>query len=273
MIRDLQYPEDARRVIDSLHKGLQYDAAIAVLGLAASNLPLDGTTPDFSTGIRYGGYEEDKAVRRDAPGLLSQFSLISMVARVERHAQLLLLQRRVLEELGVSGNKMRPDAMWNILRRVHQEVRRGPAKLCSELIVENPSTELSSRMEWLDGIVRVRNCLAHRLGKVQIEDVKPVGKSIEETKDDDTLKAVWLRLKVSINGEEIESFPHKGGGNVQGRFEEYEREWRIGDQIRITPTECQAIGMSLSFLGNQLLADFVTEMNSFLHISSSTKTP
>lgn len=264
MIRDLQYPEDARRVVEALHTGLRYDAAIAVLGIASSKLPLDGTTPDFSTGIRYGGHEEDKAVRRDAPGLLSRFSLISMVARFEWHAQLLLLQRRVLEELGASGNKMRPGAMWKILRRVHQEARGSPTKLCSELVVEKPSTELSSRMEWLDGIVRVRNCLLHRCGKVHIQDVKSLDKPIEETKDDDTLKAVWLRLKVSINGEEIESFPHEGGGDVQGRFEEYEREWRIGDLIRITPTECQAIGMSLSFLGNQVLADFVTEMNRFL---------
>lgn len=264
MIRDLQYPEDARRVIDSLHKGLQYDAAIAVLGLASSNLTLDSTMPDFSTGIRYGGHEEDKAVRRDAPELLSRFSVISMVARVERHAQLLLLQRRVLEELGTSSKKMRSDALWQILRRVHRESRSGPVKLCSELVVQKPSTELSDRMKWLDGIVRVRNCLAHRLGQVQIEDVKPVGKSIEETKDSDSLNVVWLRLKASINGKEIKSFPHKGGGNLQCHFEEYERKWKIGDQIDITPPECQAIGLSLALLGTQLLADFESEMNNFL---------
>ena len=100
MNRNLIYPEDARKVIDALHKGLRYDATVAILGLAAAKSPLAGDTPDFSVGIRYGGIAEDRAVRRDAPGLLSRFSLISMVSRLERHAQLLLLQRRWIEYLG-----------------------------------------------------------------------------------------------------------------------------------------------------------------------------
>lgn len=111
MIRDLIYPDDARKVVDSLHSGLRYDAAVAVLGNTCSETPLKGNGPDFSTGIRYGGIEEDQAVRRDAKGLLSRFSLISMVSRFEAHAQLLLLQRRVLEELGRSGRKMVPERM------------------------------------------------------------------------------------------------------------------------------------------------------------------
>jgi len=267
MIRDLQYPEDARRTIDSLLSSLEYDAALAVLGVSVGKLTLEGDgIPDFSTEIRLGGHVEDQAVRRDAPGLLARFSLISMVAHVERHVQLLLLQRRVLEEIQTTGNKMKPEAMWTILQRVHSESRGGPVKLCSELTVENPSKELASRMKWLGGIVRVRNCLAHRLGKVEVEDVKPPGKSLKETKDTDTLKVVWLRPKPTIDGKEIESFPHKGGGYFQCGFVEYEREWRIGDQIEITSMECQAIGISLSLLSVQLLADFEAEMNSLLNL-------
>jgi hypothetical protein len=261
MIPDLQYPEDARRVIDFLHKGLQYDAAIAVLGLGRNQL---GELPDLSTGIKYGNREADEAVRRDAPGLLSRFSLISMVSRIERHAQLLLLQRRVIEELGTTGEKMRPEAMWKILRRVHTEARGGPVKLCSELVVTKPSSALIERMAWLEGIIKVRNCLAHRLGQVSLEDVKPSGVPLEATKDTDTLKVVWLRLKTFINGKEIETFPHPGGGRLECLFAEYQREWKIGDQIEVTPAECQAIGMTLSFLGNQLLVDFEAEINSFL---------
>jgi len=263
VIRDLQYPEDARRVIDSLHKGLQYDAAIAVLGVGCVRTQL-GELSDLSTGIKYGNREADEAVRRDAPGLLSRFSLISMVSRIERHAQLLLLQRRVIEELGITGQKMRPGAMWKILRRVHSEARGGPVKLCSDLVVTKPSSALIERMAWLEGIVRVRNCLAHRLGQVSLEDVKPSGVPLEETKDTDTLKVVWLRLKTSINGKEIETFPHQGGGQLECQFAEYQREWKIGGQIEVTPGECQAIGMTLSFLGNQLLVDFESEINAVL---------
>lgn len=263
MIRDLQYPEDARRVIDSLHAGLQYDAAVAVLGLACTHVGL-AEVPDLSTGIKFGGRAADEAVRRDAPGLLSRFSLISMVSRIERHAQLLLLQRRVIEELGATDQKMRPEVMWKILRRVHTEARGGPVKLCSELVVTKPSPVLLERMAWLEGIVRVRNCLAHRLGQVSIEDVKPSGTPLDETKDSDTLKVVWLRLKASLNGTEIKNFPHKGGGNLECQFVEYQREWKVREQIEINPQECQAIGMTLSFLGNQLLADFESEINARL---------
>jgi hypothetical protein len=273
MIRDLQYPDDARHVIDSLHSGLRYDATVAVLGLAAAKCPLSGSTPDFSVGVRYGGHAEDEAVRRDAPGLLARFSVISMVSRLERHAQLLLLQRRVLEYLGGSTKKMDAPGMWKILRRVHSESWGGPVKLCSELVVEKPSEALLSRMKWLEGIVKVRNCLAHRLGQVQMEDVKRPEISIEEMKDDDTLKAVWLRIKATLGGKEIEAFPHVGGGNLTVQSEEYEREWRIGDQIEVTPLECQGIAMSLSFLGNQLLADFEREMNALLGLSAKVHPP
>lgn len=263
MIRDLRYPEDARHVVDSLHRGLQYDAAVAVLGKSRHQLG-SANLPDLGTGFKFGGRQADEAVRRDAPGLLSRFSLISMVSRTERHAQLLLLQRRVIEKLGPSGRKIRPELMWRILRQVHQEARGGPVKVCSELVVTKPSPELLQQIAWLGGIVKVRNCPAHRLGNVSIEDVKPTGVTLEATKDTDTLKVVWLRLKASINGKEIETFPHQGGGDLQCEFVQHQREWKIGDQIEVTPEECQAIGLSLSLLGNRLLAEFESEINACL---------
>jgi hypothetical protein len=266
MIRDLIYPDDARKVIDSLHRGLQYDAAVGLLGNTCSEAPLKGDGPDFSTGIRYGGLEEDKAARRDAKGLLPRFALISMVSRFERHAQLLLLQRRVLEELGRSGKKMVPERMWDILRKVNKEAREGPVKVCSEMVVEHPSPALVDRMKWLSGIYKIRNCLAHRLGNVEMVDVKRRGTSIDDIQEGDKLRAVWLRVKASVGGGEIPSFPHQvsGPSEVLVGFEGYEREWGIGEQIEITPLECQAIAMSLSLLGNQLLADFEQEMDNLL---------
>ncbi len=265
MIRDLKYPEDARKVIDSLHRGLRYDATIAVLGKSHST-PLNADRPDFSTGTRYGGVEEDKAVRRDFEGLLSRFSFISLVSRFETHVRLLLLQRRVLEELGSSGRKMVPDRMWNILRRINKEMRDGPVIVSSQFLIEHPSPELRARMKWLEGIYKIRNCLAHRLGRVEMIDVKAPGAPLDSVKDGDTLKTAWLRLKATADGREIVTLPHQvaGLGKVEVVFDEYEREWKIGDQIEITPLECQFVAMSLSLLGNQVLADFETEMNAVL---------
>jgi hypothetical protein len=263
-IPDLVYPDDARRTVDSLLSGLRYDAAVAVSGRALKKLPLPGVGPDFTTGIRLGDRKDDEAARRDAEGLLGRFALISMVSRVEVHAQNLLLQRRVLEELGSSGRRMESGRMWSIIKSVQQEARRGPVKLCSELVVTRPSPPLLARMNWLSGVYRVRNCLAHRLGQVQIVDVTPPGKALEETTDQDTLKVVWLRPVAFLNGKEIQGFPHKGGGNLQISFREFEREWSIGQQIDVTSDDCQAIAISLSMLATEVSRCFEAEMDEFL---------
>lgn len=105
-----------------------------------------------------------------------------------------------------------------------------------------------------------------------MQDVKKPGLSIEDTKDSDTLKVRWLRLKATVDGEEIKFFPFKGRGAGKGKmkvetnFEEYEREWKIGDIIHISPLECQCIGISLALLSNQILAEFKNEMNNLLNI-------
>lgn len=268
MIPDLKYPEDARREIDALLKELAYDSAIAVAGLALSKIPLPEGTPDYAVPIRCGGLEEDRSVRRDAPILLSRFSLVSMVSRFEVHAQHLLLQRRVLELLGVSGKKMDPKNFWKILTQVQSDSRLGPVKMCDGLIVTKASPPLKTKMAWLEGLYRVRNCLAHRLGMVQIVDVKPYGAPLDQTKDDDKLKAIWLRPRVLVNGQEVQ-LPYTTATEAKGRVEfiEYVREWKIGEQIDVGPLDCQGVAISLQQLGRQLESDFEREMNELLGLA------
>lgn len=271
MIRDLQYPEDARKTLTSLCNGLAYDAAIAVAGIALSNIPLPQGAPDFSVPIRCGGREQDEAVRRESPILLSRFSLISMISRFEVHAQNLLLQRRVLEHLRGPGKRMDGPSFWKILSLVQKESKSGPLRMCDGLIVARPSAALKEKMEWLDGLYRVRNCLAHRLGRVQMVDVKPSGASLDKTKDTDTLKAIWLRLRVSVDGKEVQlPYTNTAETTSEGKisFESYAREWKIGEEIDVNPADCQGIAISLSMLGQQLQKDFEGEMNILLGISS-----
>ena len=99
-------------------------------------------------------------------------------------------------------------------------------------------------------------------------DVKRPGTSIDDIQENDRLRATWLRLKVSAGGKEIPRFPHEVDEPtpIDIAFDEYQREWSIGDQIHISADECQFIAMSLALLGNQLLAEFEREMNAFLHI-------
>jgi hypothetical protein len=267
MLRDLQYPEDARKALTSLCGGLAYDAAIAVAGVALSQIPPPQGAPDFSVPLRCGGLEQDQAVRREAPILFSRFSLISMISRFEIHAQNLLLQRRVLEHLKGLGKRMDGPNFWRILTRVQAESRSGPVKMCDGLVIAKPSAALREKMEWLDGLYRVRKCLAHRLGMVQMADVKPSGVYLDQTKDNDTLKAVWLQPRFLVDGKEVQlpyTTPHAAQGTLD--FKTYVREWKIGAQIDVDPLECQAIAISLSMLGQQLQTDFEGEMNALLGI-------
>ena len=146
--------------------------------------------------------------------------------------------------------------------------------MCNGLVVAQPSAALKEKMEWLDGLYRVRNCLAHRLGRVQMVDVKPSGVPLDKTKDTDTLKAVWLRLLILVDGKEVQlPYTNTAATAAQGtvNFESYVREWKIGEQIDVNPLDCQAIAMSLSMLGQQLQVDFEGEMNILLGISAPTR--
>jgi hypothetical protein len=92
--------------------------------------------------------------------------------------------------------------------------------------------------------------------------VKAPGVPLNQTKDDDKLKAVWLRLRVLVDGQEIQ-VPFTAPKDVQRKvaFESYVREWKIVDQIDVNSLDCQAIAMTFSLLGQQLQADFEREMN------------
>lgn len=264
MMRDLKYPEDARQALDSLRYGLAYDSAIAVAGVALSKIPLPQGTPDFSVPIRCGGSEHDQAVRRDAPTLFSRFALISMVGRFDAHAQHLLLQRRVLEHLKGPGKKMDGPNFWRILTQVQKESRSGPVKMCNGLVVAQPSPGLKGKMEWLEGVYRVRNCLAHRLGTVQVVDVKPTGVPLDQTKEEDRLRAVWLRVRASVEGQEIQLPCASAGKAIHVDFVREVREWKIGDLIVVDPLDCQSIAITLSDLAGELQTEFEREMNIFL---------
>ena len=268
MIRDLEYPEDARRELHALLAGLQYDASIAIAGVSLSQSPLPERTPDFSVPLRVGGIAEDQAIRREAPILFSRFATISIVSRFEVYLNHLLLQRRTLEFLGNTTRKMDGPNFWRILKAVQQESKGGPLRLCNAVVTSH-SSELQGKADWLDGLYRVRNCLAHRLGIVQMIDVKPDGVSLDKATDNDRLRAKWLEMRLSVNGEKIKLPYYSPTENRLGvSFVERLREWKIGDQIDVDPVECQSIAISMSDLARQIELEFEKEMNSILRRSN-----
>ena len=64
MIRDLVYPEDARKELNSVLGGLAYDAAVAVAGVALSKVPPPQGGPDLTVPIRCGGLQQDQAAHQ-----------------------------------------------------------------------------------------------------------------------------------------------------------------------------------------------------------------
>ena len=129
-------------------------------------------------------------------------------------------------------------------------------------------------MLWLEGLNRVRNCLAHRLGRIQMVDVQPPGVSLDQTKDTDSLKSVWLRARLCVDGEEVR-LPTRAMKDKCGTFElvESTREWRIGDQIDVDPVDTQSIAITFQFLGTQLQSDFEREMNLVFGLPNAPSSP
>lgn len=270
-MRDLEYPSDARKAQSALIKGLEYAAAFAAFGASAQEKENSNPTKilNLSTGVKFGDEEADAAVKRDIALLCSRYAFIAMVSHFDQFTKLLLLQRRFLEETK-DGGRLDSEAMWTLLKRVNGEMRRQSlSAVVTRSIVTNPSGDLLGRSNWLTGISRVRHCIAHRLGLVQLEDVKPEGVPFDQIKETDRFTVSWLRPRVFVDGKEITSFPYthtgKNTGDGQLRFEEEQRSWEVGEIIHIDPLECQGIAMTLTQVANLVLREFEQEMNVLLN--------
>jgi hypothetical protein len=256
--RDLEFPEDARRAHTALIKGLEYDAAVALVGnrlaqvLSPTSLPPPPAVP-----VVFGPEAAQNAVMRDFEGLMARFALLSMIGRFEGFAQGLLLQRRFIERWLKGGRKTVPGPeLLAIRKRVRRDIMGHSLDQVPGLLVAAPSPELRARSRWLAGFYAVRNCLVHRQGHVQLEDAD----------SGDEMRVVWPQLRVIVDGQEIVSVPHHVGGDGQGevQFEDTERTWRIDDLIHMTPRDCQSAGLALVLLGGEILREFEREVQAML---------
>ena len=266
-MRNMQYPQDAHKVIDSLLSGLRYDSSLSVLGIRLATLPEQSDAPDFSAFYRQGGAEEDNAVVRDAPHLLARLAFINMVCRFESNMASFLYQRLVVEHVGSSGKQMDTESWWDILDEVQKISRQGLEKLCLR-IAQEPDSSLTERLLWLTGLIGVRNCLIHRFGAVQMVDVKKGKGSLRQVKDDDLLSATWLRFNVvHEDGTPVHKDPVSRGTPINVRFDAVTRDWKIGDTIHLDSDECQDLARCLSMIATGVLNQFEVEMNKLLRPS------
>jgi hypothetical protein len=156
---------------------------------------------------------------------------------------------------------MQPGGMWDILKQVDRESRSGPVKMTFGKVVTAPTTRLAEMKPWLEGLYAVRNCLAHRNGRVALVDVAPDRGKLEQTRDTDVLKATWLKVTLRVNGSMIELPYVHPGGELEVSIEPFSRQWKIGDRIDVTASEIHGISLALSSIANEVLRNFTVEVD------------
>lgn len=254
-IRDLQFPADAREVIDNLHIGLGYDSAIALLSAPVSKITVKPTDWFESAFYPNASAHEVQGVISKAPELLSRLAFVTMVSRFEESMSSLLLQRVVIDTLLASNQRMNPETMWSVLEKTHKLSKEGVRKTALYVAGE-ADEELTLRLSWLDGLIDVRNCLIHRFGRVQMIDCKPKGSPLRDSQESDRLRATWMKAEVrDADGNAVDE-TRRLGENPEFRMVAVSREWKVGDTLHITPQESQDLARTLSLIANAVLAAF-----------------
>ena len=256
----LSFPGTLLSEFDFLVDKLEYWAAFSVLGSHCKGAPMPDEGPDLSTFFRSSGREHDLAVRQDGVKLLPRFAVIAMISEAERKFRNLLILRRLIETLDKSTPSMPPGEFWDLTVKTQTSIRG--IVHCCQLLVMNPSHELSSMISWLDGANRIRNCLIHHGGEVLVQDVKKPKTEVKDVHETDRLEVCWLTPQYANEQGPISSFEGyvHPGGRIGIRFVEERRSWGLGDFIEIDALDCQCISFSIQKLSGLLLFELIEEL-------------
>lgn len=236
-------------------QSLEEAAAFSTLSNQFSRLPEDSPLPEPEVVVRFGRVEEvANRVRKGYSGLGAAFAVVSMISGFQAYLTRLLLIRRSAEKAG-QRRGLRGEEFNRLRTRVEGESRTSPKGVIGKL-VKSPSENLRVGGEWLDGIYRVRICLAHRDGLVDPGDVN----------EDGVLAVKWRKPEIHVAEKLVHRLPHQGqaGDQVTVRFADQERTWRAGERIEVTPQDCQHMAFSLAFLAGWLKEELHTEIQQLL---------
>ena len=121
----------------------------------------------------------------------------------------------------------------------------------------------TSKEKYFKSIAQARNCITHRRGIVGVEDLRGESK----------LKIIWWALDIHIetsSGEKISFNPPysnegiliKEGGKVIATVVDREREYKIGDIIKLSPLDLSEICMIVTLATQEILSSTVKFMES-----------
>lgn len=240
-----------------LADALEEASAFALVAAAAQQLPPDTGWPEDTTLFRFlgAGQPSDLNLFRDEHfaevlakfgSFATLFSVVYMVAALEDClANLLLIALIGRDQRGGRLKDYRyPRLVAKTRKLVRQSSPRGLVHMLYDIIegVAGRGARLHKpHLRRLDTVLRRRDCIAHRHGRVERGF---------DLNDGDSLTVALLRPALMHDGREITAPGHRveAGDQLEFRFREEKRSWRAGETLRVEAGDCQYIAMTL-YLG------------------------
>jgi len=249
-VQRINLTDEIKDANNALNGELQRAALFALTGERLGGLPADMELPSadvvLQTGrhriIEEGGELVDTSwaeMKGDFPKYCSRYAIVAMVTSCELHLRRLLF----IASLGARAQgrgDIKGEDFYSIREEVRRTVRRSSVDGLVSLILETAGSDATvPGVSWFRSIYDLRVCLVHRGGVVGSEDVNEEGE----------LKAVWRRVALKVDGEEVTSLPFRrqGGGEGQAHvfFTDEERSWKVGEEVQLNAQDCQHIYLSL----------------------------
>ena len=117
----------------------------------------------------------------------------------------------------------------------------------------------SGLVEMYRSLYSLRISLTHRDGLVSDSDAP-----------DGTLLVGWRRLEMLLDGEPMPPLPARveKGGAVQARVGVQQRTFQVGEQIHLTPDDCQEIAFTLTTFASNIVTKVHERLRELIRLPS-----
>jgi hypothetical protein len=217
-------------------------AEFAELGARFASIPTDQALPKATHGaLKYGAPDKEAAeeVRSDFAAYCGRFALLAMITSVEAHMANMLLLRRLVETIAregaCSGARVR-----EIRKTVAKECKKTNAAGLIRLVVGGVgSTDVQTFVDHFEMLIRARNCLAHRGGRVRREDLR---------EGESALTVRWRHLALVANGQPIRlGEVVTGPAAIGSQMTEETRTFPLDNPVLFSAGDCQGLAMFFQF--------------------------
>ena len=230
---------------------IELNTAFAELSERFSQIPDEYELPRTGRVFQLRDPQAKSLSRSDFVWMSARMVAVSLISCTESYLTDLFVIRRWVESV-IEGNGQLDGETANTIRRrvLSQEARTSPGNLTAKIVL-NPSSDLTRANAWLDSIYRLRVCLAHRNGVVDVPDVD----------GNDQLVTLWRKTRLYLEGEEITRLPTpvKKGQVITIQLSDESRTYAVGQSINVSMQDCHDMAFSLSYLGSLVANELASE--------------